>query len=344
MIVSLLRISQILLFIFRQRQSSKVFLRYSFEYTLLQTNEENLIIGGGNMSETKQLNKDSQSFYEVNRKHKDSLFRLAFQEKKDLLELYNAINNKDYKDPEELIVYTLEDAVYIGIKNDISFLIGEMLSLYEHQSSQNPNMPMRGLIYLARNYESYIEQNNLDIYSSVLQKFPLPQYYVFYNGQKEEPDRKLLHLTDAFSKVEGKESCLNCTATLLNINYGKNAELMEKCKQLRDYSILVYRIRENQNEDRDLKSAVDKAIDDCIDDDVMREFLVKCRAEVRNMVLSYTLEDHEKKLKRIGGQEHLKALIQKKLIKGQNVEEIADAVEESVETVQKIIKELDIEL
>lgn len=134
------------------------------------------------MNDIKQLNTADQSFYSINREHKDCLFRTVFQEKEDLLELYNAINDTDYQDPDALTVYTLEDAVYMGIKNDLSFLVGGILSLYEHQSTRNPNMPMRGLLYLARNFEAYIEQNGLNMYSSMLQKFPLPQYYVFYNG------------------------------------------------------------------------------------------------------------------------------------------------------------------
>ena len=94
------------------------------------------------------------------------MFRIAFREKEQLLELYNAINNSDYKGASELTIYTMEDVVFMGIKNDISFLIGEMLNLYEHQSTKNPNMPIRGLMYFARNYESYIARNNLDLFSS----------------------------------------------------------------------------------------------------------------------------------------------------------------------------------
>lgn len=89
------------------------------------------------MDNSKQLNTADQSFYGINREHKDGLFQTIFREKEDLLSLYNAMNDTDYQNPEELTVYTLEDAVYIGIKNDISFLVGEMLNLYEHQSTQN---------------------------------------------------------------------------------------------------------------------------------------------------------------------------------------------------------------
>ena len=113
------------------------------------------------------------------RNYKDSLFRMVFREKKELLSLYNAINGTAYEDPEELIVTTIEDVLYMGRKNDISFLIKDVMNLYEHQSSVNPNMALRGLIYISMLYQGYIEQNNLDIYSSTLLKLPTPKYLVF---------------------------------------------------------------------------------------------------------------------------------------------------------------------
>ena len=289
------------------------------------------------MVKRKQLNKADQRFYEANREHKSSLFCLSFREKKDLLELYNAINESAYQNPDELIVYTLEDAVYIGIKNDISFLIGEMLNLYEHQSSRNPNMPMRGLLYLARNYESYIEQNGLNIYGSKQLKFPLPQYYVFYNGTKEEPDRQELRLTDAFPKVDGKEACLECKAILLNINYGHNEELLEKCKRLKDYAVFIHYIRRNQAKNMNLTEAVDEAIDRCIAENVLKELLVKCRGEVRNMVLStFNRELYEKDLKAEGRAESIK--LYKKLLGAGRQDEWERAMRDE-EFLEKLWKE-----
>ena len=127
----------------------------------------------------------------LRRNYKDSLFRMVFREKKELLVLYNAINGTAYEDPEELVVTTIEDVLYMGRKNDISFLIKDVMNLYEHQSSVNPNMPLRGLIYISMLYQGYIEQNNLDIYSSTLLKLPTPKYLVFYNGTKAEPSAGL---------------------------------------------------------------------------------------------------------------------------------------------------------
>lgn len=237
------------------------------------------------MVQNKQFNTENQKLYYINREYKDCLLRIAFREKEDLLELYNAINDSDYKDPDELIMYTLEDVVFLGIKNDISFLIGEILNLYEHQSTKNPNMPVRGLLYFARNYASYIARNGLDIYSSTLQKLPFPQYYVLYNGRREEEDKCTIELEDAFPKIEGLVPCLKCTATLLNINYGHNRKIMERSKILNDYAIFVRRIRDNQEQGMELGDAVDKAVGDCINEGILKHILLKNRAEVRDMIL-----------------------------------------------------------
>jgi hypothetical protein len=290
--------------------------------------------------------------YKPNRKYKDCLFRLIFQEKEDLLDLYNAVNKSDYQNPEELTIYTLDDAVYICMKNDLSFLIGEMLNLYEHQSTVNPNMPMRGFLYFARNYEAYIEQNKLDIYSSVLQKVPLPQYFIFYNGPENEPDIQPLELTDAFPEIKGKEPYLNCTATMLNINYGHNSRLMERCRKLKEYAILVDRIRNSLASGQDRTEAINRAVDSCIDDDILREFLLKHRGEVRNVVLSsFDQENHDRILKeeyiKIGQQQGIEIGQQqeRKLIKkvykmneeGKTENEIADECGISPDEVREIL-------
>ena len=248
------------------------------------------------MVQNKKLNKKIQKAPSINRKYKDSLFRIAFQEKEKLLELYNAINGSDYEDPSELTIYTMEDVIFMGIKNDISFLVGEMLNLYEHQSTENPNMPIRGLLYFAGNYKSYVAKHDLDIYSTTLQKLPFPQYYVLYNGMKDEEDRKVLELKDAFPELEGLEPCLNCKAVLLNINCGHNREIMERSRTLRDYSVYVQRIRDNKVAGMELSDAVDKATEDCIKEGILKDILIKNNAEVKNMVLgTWGTENHIRK-------------------------------------------------
>lgn len=232
-----------------------------------------------------------------NQKFKDRLFRLVFNNKRDLLDLYNALNNTNYENLNDLEVNTLEDAVYLSMKNDISFLIGGTLNLYEHQSTYNPNMPLRGLLYLARLYDGYVETENINLYSSTLKKLPIPQYFVFYNGTQEQPDETVIQLTDAFEPVSNRQPCLQCTAVMLNINYGHNLALMEKCQRLKEYSIFIDTVRSYSKETNDLRSAVTKAVDFCIEKGILRDVLVKNKAEVISMVLtSFNQKAYEKDL------------------------------------------------
>ncbi len=248
-----------------------------------------------NIRKLKKRNARRQYEHRVNRKYKDSLFRKIFSDRKDLLDLYNALNGTQYTDEEELTVTTLEDVIYISIKNDVSFLLGGTMNLYEHQSSYNPNMPIRGLMYLARLYQNYIDDCEINVFSPVLKHLPSPKFIVFYNGSKDEPDQKLLRLTDAFAE-EGapEESCLECCATMLNINYGHNYELMEKCRRLEEYSVFVAEVRKALEEGGDQRQAVDDAIDICIEKGVLRDILIKERAAIMNMVLSCTEKQYDR--------------------------------------------------
>ena len=232
----------------------------------------------------------------ITRSYKDSLFRIVFREKKELLDLYNAINGTDYNDPDALIVTTIENVIYMGLKNDVSFLIEDVMNLYEQQSSWNPNMPLRGLFYFSNIYQGYIAEHHLDIYSSTLLKLPTPRYIVLYNGLKTEPDRQELYLSQAFMKPDGIP-CLECTAQIININFGHNKELLESCRKLHDYSYFVAKVRDHLKEGLLLEAAVDQAVRFCIQNNVLKELLEKHRAEVTNVILEeYNEELHEKTL------------------------------------------------
>lgn len=226
----------------------------------------------------------------VKKKYRDELFRYIFSNKKVLLELYNAINNSDYHDESQLTFYTIENIIYMGYKNDLSFIVCGMLNLYEHQSSINPNMPLRGVFYFARQYEAYIKQKKLNIYGKKLVKIPVPQYIVFYNGNTEwmkDLDKWELSLSEAFEMPEKEDvkPCLECKATVYNINYGHNEALMKQCRTLEEYSILNYKIADNLAMGETLPVAVDMAVRECIEQNILREFLIKHQAEVIGMIL-----------------------------------------------------------
>ena len=227
------------------------------------------------------------TLHKINKKYKDRLFRLIFQDKKDLLELYNAINNSDYTNPEDLTITTIEDVVYMGMKNDLSFLIDDVLNLYEHQSSYSPNLPLRGLFYFSSLYREQIESVKQRLYTNSPLYISFPQYLVFYNGTKEEPERQELKLSDLFiTNGKGATPALECTALVLNINLGHNRRLMEKCKALKEYAQFIAIIRENIAVGMIFEDAVENAVDVCIKKGILSEILRKNRAEVIEMILT----------------------------------------------------------
>lgn len=221
----------------------------------------------------------------VNRKYKDRLFKRIFENKEDLLSLYNAVNGTDYDNAEDVSVNTIEDCVYMSMRNDVSFLIYDVMNLYEHQSTDNPNMPLRGFFYLGALYKEMFGEHR-DLYSSMIINLPTPQFIVFYNGSKDEPDEKYMKMSDAYIGQISGEPALECTARLLNINYGHNKELMDKCKKLREYAVLVKRVRENLKNGLSKEIAVSNAVDSCIKEDILKDLLLKHKAEVTDMILS----------------------------------------------------------
>lgn len=223
---------------------------------------------------------------QVNRQYKDRLFKLVFNNKEDLLQLYNAINDTSYDNPEDIEVNTLEDAVYMRMKNDISFLLTDILNLYEHQSTFSPNLPLCGLLYFARLYQKIVG-NEKRMYSGKLIELPYPQFIVFYNGTMEEPERQVLELSDAFPNWTNKESAaLACKAVVLNINLGYNKEVMEKCKKLKEYAQYIARVREYLEKKYDVETAIDRATDECIAEGILEQILRDNRGEVRSMLLT----------------------------------------------------------
>ncbi|XCP86684.1 hypothetical protein ABXS75_07795 [Roseburia hominis] len=236
----------------------------------------------------------------VNRTFKARLFEKIFSEKKDLLGLYNAMNHTNYKDPELLEINTLENAIYMSMHNDISFIIDSRLSLYEHQSTYNPNLPLRFLMYVADLYSAMIRNENL--YGEKLIKLDTPRFVVFYNGVKEQPERLEMRLSEAFKVVEENPS-LEVRAVMLNLNPGYNEELKKVCKTLADYAEYTARVR-RYAEDMLLAEAVERAITECIKEGILKEFLMKYRTEAKSMsIYEYDEERHMRQTREEGKEE-----------------------------------------
>ncbi len=296
-----------------------------------------------------------------NRKYRDVLFRWLFRDKKDLLDLYNALNGSTYQNPEELEVITLEDVIFMKMKNDLSFMIGNTLNLYEHQSTWNPNMPLRGLFYFAQQFEGLLASRSDDIYGKRQIELPAPVYIVFYNGGGMQTDNLMLYLSDSFPTGRGS-GCLECTCEVLNINRGYNRALMEKCHRLWEYSEFSSEIEENIKKGMYRDEAVHTAIDTCIEKGILRDILIKQKAEVLHMILTeYDEKKHfrtlfregkeegikegikegiEKGLEvgfRKGQEEHLWKQIQIKRSKGKSLSQIAEELEEELTTIEQIV-------
>ena len=290
-----------------------------------------------------------------NRTYKSTIFIRLMEDKRKLLEVYNAVSGNHYTDPELLTINTLENAIYMSIKNDVSFLIDSRLYLYEHQSTYSPNLPLRMLLYLGDLYAGMTENENL--YGRKLVKIPPPQFLIFYNGQEELPDQRTLRLSDMYA-AEETEHKLELEAVMLNINAGHNPELLETCSVLWEYAEYTARVRKYARE-LPVEDAVENAIVECIEEGILEDFLRKNRAEAKNMsIYEYNQEKHLRQEREASWEEGREAGIREgrevgiregresgisesrrqtaiNLSKmGMDVEKIAQAVEANVEEVQ----------
>ena len=226
-----------------------------------------------------------QESVSINRTYKDRLFKIIFEDKKELLSLYNALTGKNYQNPDELEINTIDDVIYMHLKNDMSFILDDWQNLFEQQSTFNPNQPLRGFFYFADLYK--VKYFGKKIYSTRLLKIPTPQYIVFYNGTANMPDRKELRLSDAFQQPT-EQPDIEVVAHMLNINYGHNKELMERCRKLKEYAQFIDIIRHylRENKQWSNEQAISKAIDDCIQNNILRDILQKERLRVMASILS----------------------------------------------------------
>ena len=219
-------------------------------------------------------------------RYKDKLFRFIFNHNKEwLLSLYNALNGTHYTDPVELTITTLEDVIYIKMKNDISLLLDSEMNLYKHQSSWNPNMPLRGLFYFSTLYKAYLSAQEKDLYGKTLVKIPAPRYVVFYNGDRKTGDVVKLRLSDAFEK-DDESGEFQWTATLYNINQDHNKALQDSCVALKHYSIYVDKVKRKLAAGLSLEQAAPEAVKEAIEENLLDGFFKKHEKGVLDMTLT----------------------------------------------------------
>ena len=251
-----------------------------------------------------------------NREYKSDVISMMLQIPEYALDVYNAMNDSEYTDPDMIQIMRLENGISLSVRNDASFFISNYLNLYEHQSTYSPNAPLRFLIYLTNLLKTTIRKR--DLYSRKRVQIATPHFAVFYNGTEKRPEKEVLKLSDAFiNRTDTPE--IELAVTVYNINPDNNTQLLEKSKVLSGYMIFVNRVRENLEHQRkieqntrflsseyneaehddtelmeDLEAAINEAIDHCIENHIMETFFRENRSEVtKSMVLNYTWERRE---------------------------------------------------
>ena len=226
----------------------------------------------------------------VNRSHKNSVFSSLFSDPDILRELYSAIEGITIPPDISIKINTLKDVLYKDQINDLSFTIdNRLVVLIEHQSTINENIPLRLLMYIARVYEKIIKRRKR--YQNKLEKIPKPEFIVLYNGKENYDDYKELKLSDAFKDVEdlklsGRDTIpLELIVQVYNVNHGHNSEILKKSETLDGYSIFIDKIREYQKKRNSLEKAAKSAINYCIKNNILKDYLEANASEVLNMLL-----------------------------------------------------------
>ena len=227
----------------------------------------------------------------ANTKFKDSVFSFLFSDPDLLRELYCALENVDIPSDVPVIINTLQDVLFMDQINDISFEIGnKLVILIEHQSTINPNMALRLLVYIGRIYEKIIEKKK--VYSTKRFPIPRPEFYVLYNGKSPYPDETILKLSDAFESglalglPEKAGPALELTVKVININQGRNEAIGQRCKTLAGYSRFVGKVQEYERANAGREEAIKAAVKYCVEHEILKEFFEENATEVMNMLIS----------------------------------------------------------
>ena len=284
-----------------------------------------------------------------NREYKSDVFSMLMEDKRYALEVYNALNGSSYEDPDQVEYVNLEKGISLSVRNDAAFIVDTDVSIYEHQSSYNPNMPLRALIYFVDIIREHVIKNR-DLFGYNPIRIPVPHFAVFYNGVANRPEKEILRLSDSYNKPT-EEPELELTCTVYNINSGIGDRLLENCRVLEGYTVFVEKVREYRSEGKD--NPIDMAIDYCIENHILEDFFAKRRTEVlKVMTIDMTFERREVLIREeehesgraeglaegisIGDFTRLASQIQKKIVKGKTLEVIADELESTVDEIKPI--------
>ena len=293
---------------------------------------------------------------------KDNVFCMLFREKKNLLKLYNALNDTDYTNVDDLAVTTLSGGVYMKYKNDASFVFGQDLYMFEQQASMNPNMPLRFLHYVSDVYREMYP--NSELHRRTMLKIPVPHFVTFYNGRDGMNEEEMvLKLSDMFNDsvsvvCTGVEPELELKVRVININPNcgeesddgssadsknrKVPEILNKCHILRDYMTFVNKVNEKKySENKNIRTVVTEAVDECIASGILSDFFSEYRDEVIDVSVYDYDEEGRMRVEREEGREegriqNLLSQIIKKVQKSKEINTIASELEEEPDTIKPL--------
>ena len=255
-----------------------------------------------NKEKNKQTNTTTELEHtpvKARRNYKDSIFRKLFNNKAAIIDLYNALSGSNYPPDTYVKIVTLDNVIFGDRKNDLAFMIeNRFIILIEMQSTVNPNMPLRFLVYIAKEFEKLFFSQQ--IYGSTLVNIPTPEIYVFYDGAKDIPLESELKLSDAFT-AKCDKLYLELNVRVINVNYEKGAELLEKCRLLSDYSQLVHIAKMNYQRTHDLDTAVSEAVTECMERGILRNFFKENGGEIMSFLYDMLTKEEMEEIREHDG-------------------------------------------
>ena len=271
-----------------------------------------------------------------NKEYKDSVFRLLFGNESKSIELYNAIKGTNHK-ADAVKMNTIQNPFFFGaLRNDLSFTVEDkLIVLLEHQASLNPNMGLRFLLYIAELYEILIDKK--DMYKATPMSIANPEFYVLYNGKENYPEKAIVKLSDLF-EIQGEENNLELVATVYNANKGHNKKIMGQSRTLSEYAEFVAKVREyTDGSGLDLTEALEKAVEDCVKSNILREFLEKHGGDVVNLLnREFNLDDFVE----VREEERAEKIAENFLKDGISKEIVIKNTGLSIKQIEKIIKRI----
>ena len=235
----------------------------------------------------------------TSKQYKDTLFRALFQDKKRFIELYNAIANENY--PENTEIEPCPTNPIMAMFNDLAFLVGsKLIVLCEHQSTLNPNMPLRFLFYISDTLRSYVIDKD-DLYRRAQVKIPTPEFYILYNG-KQNPDMQTMVLSDAFL-MKGIEYTLELTVKVVDIRFDHGKDVLEQSTTLSGYAYLIAEIENNISNGLTRDEAIKKSINICIEHGILIEYLKENYEGVVNLLTFEYDQEAERRAMRLDGKQ-----------------------------------------